>query len=147
MTLTLKGRWQTRLLLYPLVGGGLAVLFGLLFGSAGAFAALLGYWLLSGMVWDVVYTGLQTLRWDHDWPPWLALLTAVWEVVFLWLVVQLARANGFPTPSGLWGLKSRIGPLPFGLYSGLVWWGVFLLMQGPMRVLFPRWRFRGGQWL
>jgi hypothetical protein len=35
----------------------------------------------------------------------------------------------------------------FALHYWSVWLGVFLMTQGPMRIIFPRWRFSGGRWL
>ena len=28
-----------------------------------------------------------------------------------------------------------------------VWLAVFLIAQGPIRIFFPRWRYRGGRWV
>lgn len=146
MTPTLRGRWQTRLLLFATLGAGISLLFALWHQNFRAAFALLGYMLLFGLVWDVVYAFLQSLRWDRDWSPALYLLSAVWEGVFLWFAIQLAHRYGFPAGAGLPGAVHRLG---IGAYAGqfsAVWLVCLLAMFGPLKILFPRWRFKGGQW-
>jgi len=89
------------------------------------------------VLWDPLYNYLQTWRWDHDWPAVLQLTAGVWEgiVIYLFLTWLLPKMGITLTP--------RI----FILHYGLVWLGVFTASQTLMRILFPRWRFRGGQWL
>ena len=38
-------------------------------------------------------------------------------------------------------------PIMFGLHYAAVWIATFLASQSLMRLLFPRWRYRGGQWI
>jgi hypothetical protein len=138
MTPTLAGRWQTRGLLLATVGGLITAMFGLLFGTFGTPFALLGYVLALGLGWDALYNVGQSFRWDRDWPPFLQLAAGIVEGALIW---GLLRAVGLP------GVAENLTFGRFLAHYGSVWLGTFLFAQGPMRLLFPRWRFRGGQWL
>jgi hypothetical protein len=137
MTPTLLGRWQTRLLLLAVLGIPISILFLLTFDS-GVFFVSVFYVALFGIGWDAVYNYLQTLRWDHDWPAALQLLAGLWEAIFLLIVYTVVGLPGLPfdTPISL-----------FFFHYVCVWLAVFTASQTVMRVIFPRWRFRGGQWL
>jgi len=109
---------------------------------------VLAYVTLLGLGWDVLYTYLQRLRWDRDWPPVFFLFGAIAEAIFLWMLIRA----GF-----LWhifGLRSLPGvaphQLPFALFMAhysAVWLATFMVMLGPLRTIVPRWRFFGGRWL
>ncbi|MEO1620419.1 MAG: hypothetical protein AAFU53_05215 [Cyanobacteria bacterium J06632_3] len=137
MTPTLLGRWQTRLLLFMTVG----VLITSLFADVAdkPFFQLL-FWILAwGFLWDVLYTFIQKFRWDRDWPAVYQVAAGIWEAFFL-----LTFIYAF----GLFG--SYYGEFSVGWFLAhycTVWLGIFLASQVLMRLLFPRWRFRGGRWL
>jgi len=39
-------------------------------------------------------------------------------------------------------------PLPvFIIQYGVIWFVTFLASQSLLRIIFPNWRYRGGQWL
>ncbi len=142
MTPTLLGRWQTRLLLLLTVGVLITLPFfwGKFGGKSGpVFFFVLGYVAVFGFVWDWVYNYLQQFRWDADWPAVFQLLAGVWEGVFLALLFSLFELPGVPRQEFSLGV--------FILHYSFVWLGVFLVSQSLMRILFPRWRFKGGQWL
>ncbi|HEY1014617.1 MAG TPA: hypothetical protein VGE07_18045 [Herpetosiphonaceae bacterium] len=136
MTPTRAGRWQTRLFLLGTVGALATALFGLLFGDWRTPFALLGYVLLAGFAWDALYDVLQGFRWDHDWPPAYQLAAGVAEGGAIWLLHALV---------GLPGVADGLAPGRFLAHYGAVWLLTFLCSQGPMRLLFPRWRFNGGE--
>jgi hypothetical protein len=138
MTPTLLGRWQTRLLLLATIGLLVTLIFGRIYGDFRTPLAVLAYVLLFGFVWDILYNFLQTFRWDHDWPPAFQLLAGIGEGLFLWVLlvwVGLPGANPPPT----------LGQ--FVAHYGTVWVTTFLASQGLLRIIFPRWRYQGGQWL
>lgn len=142
MTPTLFGRWQTRLLLLGTVGSIVTLPFA--FGIIGPGATATYFWVLAyiaifGLGWDIVYNYLQKFRWDRDWPAAFQLLAGIWEAIFLLFILKVLR---LPLP----GLENLVFGSFIRHYS-LVWLGVFLVSQTIMRILFPRWRFRGGQWL
>lgn len=142
VTPTLQGRWQTRYFLLGVVGVPVTVAFALLYGSLTPYALLL-YVLLLGVGWDVLYDALQRRRWDRDWPPLFAWLGGLGEGAALWLLISLLRWGGETLPG------VAVAGLTFGRFA-LHYLAVFSLtwtaMHGLLPVLFPRWRFRGGQW-
>lgn len=137
MTPTLRGRWQTRLVLNLTVGVVLTALWGGVLREVAPAFVMLGYMTVLGWVWDVGYNRLQTRRWDHDWPPVLYLVGAGWEMGVLSILMSTLNLPGSAETYGVFPM--------LGQYS-LIGVVSFLLMFGPLRVLFPRWRFRGGQW-
>lgn len=142
MTLTLAGRWQTRFFLLTVGGIPVTAVFAWLFGTLTPFA-LLGYVLLFGLGWDTLYNVLQTWRWNRDWPPLFAWLTGLWEGAFLWAVLNLLWAAGITLP----GIAAGGGYGRFAVHYLAVFSITWVASLGLMPILFPRWRFRGGQWL
>lgn len=142
MTPTLLGRWQTRLLLLATVGLLISLPFflGRIGGKSGpVFFFVLGYVLVFGLGWDLVYNYLQKFRWDSDWPAFFQLLAGVWEGFFLGVLFSVLELPGVPHQEFSLGV--------FCLHYSFVWLGVFVVSQSLMRILFPRWRFKGGEWL
>ena len=138
MTPTLMGRWQTRLFLLILFGVPISIFFGWIYGDFATPLALLGYVIVFGLLWDILYNFVQSFRWDQDWPPAFQLGAGVWEGAFVWLLVALI---------GLPGVSEELTFLQFLLHYGTVWLVTFIASQSLMRLLFPRWRFDGGQWI
>lgn len=141
MTPTLFGRWQTRILLLATVGVFVTLPFylGIIgYGYNPVFFWILGYVGLFGLFWDILYSYLQKFRWDRDWPGALQLIAGIWEAIFVLCGVKV------------FGLPKVTGDLPliwFSIHYSLVWLSVYITSQTLMRILFPRWRFKGGQWL
>lgn len=143
MTPTLLGRWQTRILLMETVGLVITLLFGGgAFGNpeSGIFFWLLQYIVVFGIGWDYVYIQIQNFRWDQDWPAALQWLAALWEAFFIVLIIEIAGIK-LPGTAEDWHLGWFI------VHYSFVWVAVFITSQSLMRLIFPRWRFRGGQWL
>ncbi|WP_018350541.1 hypothetical protein [Longispora albida] len=125
----LSGRIQTRLFLLALAGSLVTLLLApLLPGPVKDHFLVLGAVALFGVGWELVYHLLMQFRWEKDWPTLFGLVTAVPEGLVVWLAL-------------------RPEPLAFCLHFGAVWLAVWLLANGPMRVPFLRWRFRGGRLL
>ncbi len=135
MTPTLFGRWQSRFFLLGTLGVFLTLPFVALSRSVGPLLILALVFVL-GLCWDVFYILLQRERWDQDWPAILQVVAGIFEglIVFI-LLYGLGQFNGLPAPSLFW------------LHYGLVWLATFVASQSFMRLYFPRWRYRGGQWL
>ncbi|WP_412541859.1 hypothetical protein R8Z50_04725 [Longispora sp. K20-0274] len=134
----LSGRIQTRLFLLALVGGLVtALITPLLPGDPGyrATFTVLAAVALLGVCWEVLYHGLMQFRWEKDWPTLFGLLTVVPEGALAWLLLRLDLVPGVrgATFAG------------FAVHFGVVWLVVWLVANGPMRVPFLRWRFRGGR--
>jgi len=133
MTPTLNGRWQTRFLLLITVGLFITFFFVLQYASPVPYYLLAAVFFI-GLLWDILYDYVQRWRWDRDWPPILQLSAGIVEGLFLFALI---RAAGFTTPT----------TTQFWLHYGTVWIGVFCTSQSITRILFPRWRFYGGEWL
>ena len=145
MTPTLWGRWQTRLLLLATVGLLITLGFGVVFANFVTPLALLGYVLLLGFGWDVLYQSLQSLRWDRDWPPLFMVMGGLLEALLLWGLIKADFVWAGLGLTGLPGVDPGLTLMQFALHYGTVFTMMFFIMLGPMRVLFLKWRFRGGQ--
>jgi len=89
-----------------------------------------------GIGWEFLYHFVMQWRWEKDWPTLFGLITAVPEGVLVWL---LLRADLIP------GIKGTVPGTAYVIDFAVVWLAVWLVANGPMRVPFIRWRFRGGR--
>ncbi|MGW2661858.1 hypothetical protein ACWCW7_12915 [Nocardia tengchongensis] len=145
MTPTLHGRLQTRVLILGALGTVIAVLVTPLL-PMGRLSVAQGYRvtltvlaavILVGAGWELVYHGVQQFRWDKDWPTLFGLVTIVNEGLLMWLLV---RYTTVVLPRGL-----RPPAVAFGLDFTLTWLAFWGFVNGPIRVLLPRWRYNGGR--
>ena len=140
---TLGGRIQTRLVLLVFIGGLVTLIVGpVLPGSAplsvvyrNNFVILAAVAVL-GIGWECVYHLLMQWRWEKDWPTLFGLVTLFPEGLVVWL---LLGAGAIP------GITGTVPADTFCIDFLAVWLSVWLVANGPMRVLFIRWRFRGGR--
>lgn len=142
MTFILVGRWQTRLFLLMVVGLPVTAVFAWFYGSVQPLA-LLGYVLLLGLGWDVLYNYGQTWRWNRDWPPLFVWVAGLWEGLFLWTLLHLLWVLGLTLPGVMVGVGYGRFAAHYLTVFALTWVG----SQSLLPILFPRWRFHGGQWL
>lgn len=153
MTPTLNGRIQTRVFLLLVVGIPWTLFITPLLPAGGPpddpFSALLrtdleamyevtftalGIVLVFGLGWELVYHGLQQFRWEKDWPALFGLLTGINEGIVAWFGLEAALADDLAVT----GTQFVIVFVP-------LWILIWLIANGPMRVVFIRWRFRGGR--
>jgi hypothetical protein len=147
VTPTLMGRWQTRVFLNLLIGVPFTAFWMLIFDQFTKnppdvlefwHMPMLLAWLTGlGLVLDVVYIGLQRLRWDRDWPPAFQLLGGLVEGG---AILALSLTDLLP---GVTHCDDDIPQFPIAYLTML--FAMFFFLFGPMKVLFPRWRFAGGQ--
>ncbi|OIP73369.1 MAG: hypothetical protein AUK43_00475 [Oscillatoriales cyanobacterium CG2_30_40_61] len=140
MTPTLIGRWQTRLFLFATIGILVTLVFlGLKISDQprSIYFWVLGYISCFGLIWDILYIKIQQLRWDRDWPGAFQLLAGIWEALFLLILI---KTIGLP---GLSASEFNLGLFIF--HYSCVWIAIFIASQSLIRILFPYWRFRGGQ--
>jgi hypothetical protein len=146
MTPTLFGRWQTRCFLLATIGVLVSLPF--VFGAFSAWGEprlgtsyfwVLFYVGLFGIVCDILYDFLQKFMWDHDWPGAFQFLAAIAEGVLLGLLILWFGLPGLPSDSFhiLW----------FIVHYSTVSVVLYFLSWTVMRLLFPRWRFKGGEWI
>lgn len=145
MTPTLMGRWQTRLFLLGSVGLLITLIFGFLLKNFVTPLALLGYVLLFGFIWDILYNLLQSLRWERDWPPLFLVGGGLLEALLLWGLVKADYLWAKLGLAGLPGVYPGLTLTQFALHYGTVFTVILLTMLGPMKVIFLQWRFRGGR--
>jgi hypothetical protein len=140
---TLTGRIQTRIFLLAVVGGLITlIIVPILPGSAplgdkyqDGFLVLLSVAVV-GVLWELLYHLLMQWRWEKDWPTLFGLVEGVPEGVLIWILLS---AGAIP------GIAGSVGGAAFLIQFVLVWLGVWLVANGPMRVPFIRWRFHGGR--
>lgn len=143
MVPTLTGRIQTRIFLLAVVGGLITlIIVPFLPGSAplgdkyrDGFLVLLSVAVV-GVLWELLYHLLMQWRWEKDWPTLFGLVEGVPEGVLIWILLS---AGAIP------GIAGSVGGAAFLIQFVLVWLGVWLVANGPMRVPFIRWRFHGGR--
>jgi len=144
MTPTLLGRIETRIFTLWTVGALWTLIVGLflpgipegtpqstVYGSA--YQVLLIVTVLC-VGWEFIYHFLQQFRWEKDWPILFGLLTGINEGIVAWLVVRAFDVRG-------------VAGSTFLVQFATTWVIVWLWVNGPMRVVFIRWRFRGGRLL
>jgi hypothetical protein len=138
MLLTLSGRIITRIVVTLVIGGLVTlVITPLLPNDAGyddTFMILLVVTVL-GVLWELVYHGIQQFRWEKDWPTLFGYVTMLNEGALVYLLVRLGAVPG---------VSDDLPFSTFVIHFFIVWNVVWLWVNGPMRVPFIRWRFRGG---
>ncbi len=149
MTPTIYGRWQTRVLLLSIIGFIVSLLLAYFFPSFDLVTLIivLLYVTILGLGWDILYNFLQQLRWDHDWPPAFQLAAGIWEALFLWLLFQADFFWHALGAKGPYGITPDLTLTQFTIHYSLVWFTTFLASQGLLRIIFPRWRYNGGEWI
>jgi hypothetical protein len=154
VTPTFFGRIQTRIFLLLTVGvlatliitpfvpmdraDGVTWLEALPGSYAITFSALAIVLVLGVVIWEPIYHLLMQFRWEKDWPSMFGLLTGINEGILAYYVLMWIG----PTPSDVaipvWG---------FIVDFTFVWLTTFLFVNGPIRLLSIRWRFRGGRFV
>ncbi len=143
MTPTMRGRWFTRLFLTGVIGVPVTLFYMLMFGAFSADGAgvakmpLLVVWMtVLGLALDPAYYALQTLRWDRDWPMAFHIAAGLLEGILTFTLFALGALPGADCVEGDGGR--------FIVHYGSMFLLMVAMLWGPMRVLFPKWRFRGG---
>ncbi len=140
---TLNGRIQTRIFLLAVVGGIWTLLLTPVLPLGGSLSeayrttyTILLATIVLGVGWELLYHFVMQWRWEKDWPTLFGLITVVNEGALVWLLLHLRAIPGID------------GPVPLGAFLLLfltTWLLVWLIANGPMRVPFVHWRFRGGR--
>lgn len=136
---TLNGRIQTRIFMLATLGSLITlVLTPILPGDPDyrtTFIILATVTVL-GVVWELIYHGIQQFRWEKDWPTLFGFLTFLNEGILIWILLKLEWVpgiDGVPSFGAFWILFI------------VVWMVIWLWTNGPMRVPLIRWRFFGGR--
>ncbi|AXT85680.1 hypothetical protein C6I20_11090 [Aeromicrobium sp. A1-2] len=142
MVPTLFGRIQTRIFVIAVVGGLWAIVISPVLPGRGSIGdnyrtmyAILLIVLVIGIVWELIYHGIQQFRWEKDWPTLFGLLLGVPEGFVAFFV---ARTGVLPA-------TEHISVAAFVVGFGTTWLVTWLFVNGPMRVFTVHWRFNGGR--
>lgn len=137
---TLNGRLQTRIFMLVVFGGLITLVLTPILPGDPDYATtylILATVLVLGIVWELIYHGIQQFRWEKDWPTMFGLITALNEGALVWLFVDLGAVPGIDADS-----------VPFWAFFidfSVIWFIVWVWTNGPMRVPLIRWRFFGGR--
>ncbi len=99
------------------------------------FTALAVVLVLGCVLWEPVYHALQQVRWERDWPTMFFLLLLVPEAALAWFALRALEPSGAE--------NTTFGT--FAVHIATAWVLMWLFVVGPIRVIFPRFRFRGGR--
>lgn len=139
MTPTFLGRVQTRLLLLATVGVVWTLLVSPILPAGGAplsdvytatFRALGIVAVIGVFFWEPIYHGLQQLRWEKDWPTGVGLVVGLTEGVTTYLVLTTTM---------------DVPGAAFVVHFATTWVLVWASVNGPLRIVLLRWRYRGGR--
>ena len=141
---TLPGRIQSRLFFLATVGSIVTLVVVPFLPADGASLAekyRTGFIVLAtvavvGIVWECLYHLLMQWRWEKDWPTLFGLVTLFPEAIVVFLLVD----NGIVP-----GVEGPVNRTFFVVQFVLVWLAVWVVTNGPFRVLSVHWRFRGGR--
>jgi hypothetical protein len=138
MTPVLLGRLQTRIFVVAVIGSLWTLIITPVLPDRGDLSAAYGVTyrsllivLLAGLVWEFIYHGLQQFRWEKDWPTMFGLITGINEGIVVWFIMVALDINVTATT--------------FLVYFITTWIVLWLWINGPMKVVFIRWRWRGGR--
>lgn len=149
MTPTLPGRWQTRILLFIIIGLPVTFLVAeylsnwrwpppvdlSVFRDPFVFITTL---LVVGLVLDPLYILLQRFHWDNDWP---------FAYQFFFSIVEFFITYGIMYWGGLDYLLPD-GRIPFEIaawHFTFVFVPSFIALLGLVQIFLVRWRFKGGE--
>ena len=144
---TLNGRIQTRVLGLGIIGFFVALIItpvlptgDLSLGQSYrvTMSVLLAV-VLVGVLWELVYHGLQQFRWEKDWPTLFGLITMVNEGLVIWLLLRYT--------SIIVGEDLHPSLTAFLIQFTITWLAFWIIVNGPMRLVFHRWRFSGGRFM
>ncbi|MFE7802051.1 hypothetical protein [Nocardia sp. NPDC057440] len=144
---TLNGRIQTRLLALGTIGFIVALVITPVLPTGSqplgqtyrvTLSVLLAT-VLIGVLWELLYHFLQQFRWEKDWPTLFGFVTIVNEGALMWFLVH---STTLVLPRDL-----HPSPVAFLIQFIVTWMVFWLIVNGPMRLVFHRWRLQGGRFL
>jgi len=151
---TLKGRWQTRILLFLWIGVPITFLFSLgVAGPRSPTLPLIGWHydilpfqissllLIVGLILDPVYIYFQQFRWARDWPFAFQFFFTIIEFIVVLALVNWGVLDAFS--------RQRAQNQNYVLYTihfACVFIPSFIALLGIVQTFMIRWRFKGGEW-
>ena len=99
---------------------------------------VLGVVLVLGVFfWELIYHFLQQYRWEKDWPVMFTFFEVINEAILAYVVF---KALNLDEKFGATATNAT-----FWWHVVTTWMVMWLFVLGPIKVLFIRWRFRGGR--
>ena len=150
----LSGRIQTRIFLVVVIGGLWTLIvtpFVKLFIDGDPSLGdvyhvtyeILALTLVLGILWEFVYEGLQQFRWEKDWPTMFGWLTGISEGIVVYFMADYLGATSPEWRAYLRGAAEN--PLAFFIHFATTWIAIHLFANNLMKIIFIRWRFKGGR--
>ncbi len=136
---TLNGRIQTRLFMLATWGALITLLLTPILPGDPDYRTtylILATVAVLGVIWELIYHGIQQFRWEKDWPTLFGFITFVNEGALIWLLLRLEAVPGIE------GVPKFSA---FAIDFLVIWMVIFFWVNGPMRVPLIRWRFFGGR--
>ena len=136
---TLNGRIQTRIFMLATWGALITLLLTPVLPGDPDYKTtyiILATVAVLGVIWELIYHGIQQFRWEKDWPTLFGFITCVNEGALIWLLLELEVVPGI---DGVPRFSA------FLIDFLVIWMVIFFWVNGPMRVPLIRWRFFGGR--
>jgi hypothetical protein len=136
---TLNGRIQTRIFMLATWGALITLLLTPVLPGDPDYKTtyiILATVAVLGVLWELVYHGIQQFRWEKDWPTLFGFITCINEGALIWLLLELEVVPGID------GVPKFSA---FLIDFLVIWMVIFFWVNGPMRVPLIRWRFFGGR--
>ena len=136
---TLNGRVQTRIFMLATWGALITLLLTPILPGDPDYKTtyiILATVAVLGVIWELIYHGIQQFRWEKDWPTLFGFITCVNEGALVWI---LLKAEAVPGIAGVPKFSA------FLVDFLVIWMVIFFWVNGPMRVPLIRWRFFGGR--
>ncbi len=136
---TLNGRIQTRIFMLATWGALITLLITPILPGDPDYKTtyiILATVAVLGVLWELVYHGIQQFRWEKDWPTLFGFITCINEGALIWLLLELEVVPGID------GVPKFSA---FLIDFLVIWMVIFFWVNGPMRVPLIRWRFFGGR--
>ncbi len=154
---TLNGRIQTRIFLVGVVGSVWTLIITpvvrlfvdgdpTLGDTYTVTFTVLAIVLVLGIGWEFVYQLLMQFRWEKDWPTFFGYLTGINEGIVAYLVAQALAADPSTVDPARWRLLlNGLTVTPFLVQFVTTWIVINLFAGNLMKMIFLRWRFKGGR--
>lgn len=147
---TLKGRWQTRILLYIFIGLPVTFLYAMYLTNwrwppaydLSAFTdpfVFITAILILGLILDIAYIQGQRFRWDDDWPFAFQFFFSIMEFFAVYVGMEYFGALDFFLPDGRIPFETAAWHFTFVFVPS------FIALLAGVQIFMIRWRFRGGE--
>lgn len=145
MTPTLSGRFQTRIILFFLIGLPMTLFYSILTLFVFEYTPFLVLiWItIIGLILDPVWYFIQQARWERDWPFAFQFASSWVEFAIAAAIIWFNLNPLLPASTTIPNVRVLIFVV---IHFSLVFWPSFLALLGFVQIFMIRWRFKGGEW-